>query len=147
MKNPQGEGLAETVAAGWATSVAQELRPLGIHCVVPVPLHWWRRWQRGYNQSDALARVLAKALHCPFYPYGLRRLRGTATQVGFSITQRRENVRGAFRARRTASVAGKTVLLVDDVMTTGSTAHEAARALRAGGVERVVVAVLARAEA
>jgi len=147
MKNAQGEGLAETIASEWATRAAETLRPLAIQCAVPVPLHWWRRWQRGYNQSDTLTRSLAKALHCPVYPYGLRRLRKTATQVGLSITQRRENVRGAFVARRTAPFAGKTILLVDDVMTTGSTAHEAARALRAAGAARVVVAVLARAEA
>jgi len=147
LKTAHGEGLAEIVAGEWAAGAAEKLRALGIHCVVPVPLHWWRRWQRGYNQSDALGRALAKVLCSPFHPYGLRRLRKTAMQVHLSVTKRRENVRGAFEARRTVALAGKTVLLVDDVMTTGSTAHEAARALRRAGAARVVVAVLARAEA
>jgi predicted amidophosphoribosyltransferase len=93
----------------------------------------------------ALARVLAGALGVPCRPYGLRRVRKTAFQAG-SVTQRRANVRGAFQARRTVPLHGQTVLLVDDVLTTGSTAHEAARALRRGGAARVVVAVLARAE-
>jgi ComF family protein len=147
IKNVQGEGLAEVVAKEWAARAEQDLRSHGIHCVMPVPLHWWRRWRRGYNQSDALARAMAKMLQRPFHPYGLRRLRKTATQVTLSVTDRRLNVRGAFQARGSINLNGKTVLLVDDVMTTGSTAHEAARALRRAGAERVVVAVLARAEA
>jgi ComF family protein len=147
IKNPLSEGLAEIVAAQWATSALEKLQPLDIHHVVPVPLHWWRRWQRGYNQSDALARALAKVLQSPCHPYGLRRLRKTAMQVGLSTSQRRANVQGAFVARRSLALSGKNVLLVDDVMTTGSTAHEAARALRQAGAARIVVAVLARAEA
>ena len=130
MKDARNEGLAEIIAGLWATDTVEKLRALAIDCVVPVPLHWWRRWQRGYNQSDALAQALAKALQRPFFPYGLRRLRQTPMQVGLSVTKRRDNVRGAFAARRSIKVAGKTVLLVDDVMTTGSTAHEAARAVR-----------------
>jgi ComF family protein len=145
-KNAHAEGLAEMVAAEWAAKLANDLGPLGIQCVVPVPLHWWRRWQRGYNQSDALARALANAIRIPCHPYGLRRRRATAMQTNLPPTARRENMRGAFVARRTASLAGKTVLLADDVMTTGSTAHEAARALRKAGAVRVVVAVLGRAE-
>jgi ComF family protein len=147
MKHPLGQSLAEIVAAEWATRVLEKLRPLAIDDVVPVPLHWWRRWQRGYNQSDALASAMARVLQRPCHPYGLRRLRKTAKQVGLSTSQRRANVRGAFVARRTLSLTGKNVLLVDDVMTTGSTAHEAARALREAGAVRIVVAVLARAEA
>jgi ComF family protein len=147
MKESRSEGLAEIVAGEWAASAVEKLGSLNIDCVVPVPLHWWRRWQRGYNQSDTLAHALAKALHRPFFPYGLRRLRQTPMQVGLSVTKRRDNVRGAFSARRVLTIAGKTVLLVDDVMTTGSTAHEAARALRRAGAARIVVAVLARAEA
>jgi ComF family protein len=146
IKNAQGEGLAEIVADEWAAHIAPSLQGLGAQCVVPVPLHWGRRWQRGYNQCDALARALAKTLRIPFLPYGLRRLRKTPMQIHLSVTKRRENVRGAFAARPKFTWADKTVLLVDDVMTTGSTAHEAARALRQAGAARVVVTVLARAE-
>ena len=147
LKNANAEGLAEIVAAEWAAGITEKLRPLRIDCVMPVPLHWWRRWQRGCNQSDALARAFAKSLHVPWHPYGLRRLRRTQRQTDLTTTARRENMRGAFQARRPAKWAGKTILLVDDVMTTGSTCHEAARALRKAGAARVIVAVLARAEA
>jgi ComF family protein len=146
LKHGYNEGLAELVATEWAHCRGEALRALGISSVVPVPLHWWRRWQRGYNQSEALARVLAAAIGRPCRTYGLRRTRATAHQAALSVTARRDNVRGAFEPRRAAALAGQTVLLVDDVMTTGSTAHEAARALRRGGAARVVVAVLARAE-
>jgi ComF family protein len=146
MKHARGEGLADLVAAAWAQKATETLQGLGADCVVPVPLHWWRRWQRGYNQSEAVARVLARALHLPLFVRGLRRVRATAKQVDLSLTARRDNVRNAFQARPSMPFAGRTVLLVDDVMTTGSTVHEAARALRQGGAARVVVAVLARAE-
>jgi ComF family protein len=146
LKESYNEGLAELVGAEWASRHLEAWRALGIGCVVPVPLHWWRRWQRGYNQSEALARILAAALRVPCRTHGLRRIRATAHQAALALTARRENVRGAFQPRRSVTFQGQTVLLVDDVMTTGSTAHEAARALRRGGAARVVVAVLARAE-
>jgi ComF family protein len=146
IKNANAEGLAEIVAEEWAARVVVKLRPMGIQAVLPVPLHWWRRWQRGVNQSDALARAFAKTLHVPWHPYGLRRLRKTQMQTHLSPSARRDNVRGAFECRPALKLAGYTVLLVDDVMTTGSTSHEAARALRRAGAARVIVAVLARAE-
>jgi ComF family protein len=111
--------------------------------VVPVPLHWWRRLRRGYNQSEALARGLARVLALPCRTSWLRRARHTPSQVGKSAEQRRANVRGAFRAARVP--AGASVLLVDDVMTTGATASEAARALKEAGAGRVVAAALGRA--
>ena len=113
--------------------------------MVPVPLHWRRRWRRGYNQSEALARPIAARLRLPFRPGSwLRRIRNTPEQKGSGMAaERLENVRGAFRVAG-AELAGRTVLLVDDVLTTGSTASEAARTLRRAGAKRVVVAVLAR---
>ncbi len=146
LKHAAGEGLAEQLGAFWAEHAEARLRELGADVVVPVPLHWWRRWQRGYNQSEALARALAARLRLPCKPGWLRRIRNTPLQTGQSATARRANVHGAFRARARAALRGKTVLLVDDVMTTGSTANEAARALREAGAARVVVAVLARPE-
>jgi predicted amidophosphoribosyltransferase len=102
-----------------------------------------RRLRRGYNQSEILARPLAGRLRLPCRPGWLRRGRRTPQQTLQPPAGRRENVRGAFRARAGAGLRGRTVLLVDDVLTTGSTAHEAARALRQAGAARVVVAVLA----
>jgi len=147
LKHHDGEGLAELLGKLWVGRDAQRFRALGADAVIPVPLHWWRRWRRGYNQSAALARGLALHLQIPCFPSWLRRLRNTPAQTTQSPAGRRENVRNAFRARRRALLKGRTVLLVDDVMTTGATANEAARALRAAGAARVTVAALARAGA
>jgi ComF family protein len=143
MKHSRGETLADLIGEHWAVHAELILRSLGAEIVVPVPLHWRRRWGRGYNQSEALARAIADRLGLPCRPSCLRRVRHTPMQTAQSAAARLENVRGAFRARG-AEFAGHTVLLVDDVMTTGSTASEAARALRQAGAARVVVAVLAR---
>ena len=141
MKQTDGEPVAEAVGAAWAEVAGEALRGLGADLVVPVPLHWWRRWTRGFNQSDCLARALASRLQLRCRRW-LLRIRYTPKQTAFAPSARRDNVRGAFRTARSADVRGKTVLLVDDALTTGSTAHEAARALRAAGASRVVVAIL-----
>jgi ComF family protein len=142
-KHGHGEGLAEVVGQLWAQSMEERLRAEKPDVVIPVPLHWRRRWQRGFNQSQILARVLAKHLRLPCKPRWLRRIRSTPQQTGQTASFRRDNVRGAFRARQGLRLEGKTVLLVDDVLTTGSTASEAARALRAARPARIIVAVLA----
>lgn len=144
MKFHADEGFAETVGELWADHAADRLRDLRPEVVVPVPLHWLRRWRRGYNQSEALARPLAARLRLPCITPLLRRIRNTPRQTAQSLTGRRENLRGAFRCRESAALRGKTVLLVDDVLTTGSTADEASRALQKAGAGRVIVAVLAR---
>src|SRR6516165_5885598 len=143
LKSWHGEGLAEVVGRLWAGHMEAVLRAEKPDVVVPVPLHWRKHWQRGYNQSQVLARVLARQLHLPCRPRWLRRIRYTPQQRSLTPSARRENVRGAFRAREGLLLEGKTVLLVDDVLTTGSTASEAARALRIARPARIVVAVLA----
>jgi ComF family protein len=143
MKHGHFEGLAEAVGELWATHAGDRLRAIGAGVVVPVPLHWRRRWRRGYNQSAVLARALASGLQIPCYEHWLRRVRATPFQTGVTPSARRDNVRGAFRAIAHAKLRAATVLLVDDVLTTGSTASEASRALRSAGASRVVVAVLA----
>ena len=145
MKNHSGEVLAELLGEMWADHAGPALRALGADAAVPVPLHWRRRWLRGYNQSESLANGLAGRLHLPCGPCGLRRTRATPMQTSQTLAGRRDNVRGAFAAARHARTDGKTVLVVDDVMTTGATASEAARALKAAGARRVTVAVLTRA--
>jgi ComF family protein len=146
MKHRANEGLAELVGEWWATAAKPRFDAAAVDCVVPVPLHWLRRWQRGYNQSGSLAVGLAARLQLPLQTWWLKRIRNTPSQKALSATARRENVRGAFRVRPTAAVKGRSVLLVDDVMTTGATVNEAARALRAAGARRVVVAAVARAQ-
>jgi ComF family protein len=145
MKHYEGEGLAENLAHLWADHAGARLRACGTSLIVPVPLHWWRRLARGYNQSEALAQVLSERLGLPCRTGWLRRVRPTPLQTALTPAQRRENVRGAFYARPRAEIRGQTVLLVDDVMTTGSTCDDAARALRAAGAAHVFAAVLARA--
>jgi ComF family protein len=144
MKLGTGETLAELLGDLWAESARSRLQEIGADVVIPVPLHWWRRFRRGYNQSEALSYRLAAGLRLPCRPGWLRRIRHTPQQTSQTREQRKENVRGAFRARPWARLCGKVVLLVDDVLTTGTTCNEAARALRAAGATRVIVAVLAR---
>jgi len=144
MKTSHGEGLAEMLGRFFWEKNCGRLNAIKVDIVVPVPLHWRRRWARGYNQSAALGRELAQALGVPFTPNLLRRVRHTPQQSQPSASARKENVRGAFEIQRRASFGSKIVLLVDDVLTTGSTAGEAARTLRAAGAKEVVVAVLAR---
>jgi ComF family protein len=145
LKHASGEGLAELVGELWAAHAEPALRAAGTTVVVPVPLHWRRRWTRGYNQSEALARALAGRLGVPCQPRSLVRVRNTPKQALQTAASRQANVRNAFRALSQRGLAGQSVLLVDDILTTGNTASEAARMLRGAGAARVVVAVLARA--
>jgi ComF family protein len=143
MKHASGEGLAEVLGELWASHLEKRLLDLRADVIVPVPLHWWRRLTRGYNQSAVLAGAIASRLHLPCRPGWLRRVRHTPQQVNQTAGARPENVRNAFSAAPRAELRGKSVLLVDDVLTSGSTANDAARALRRAGAARVVVAVLA----
>lgn len=111
--------------------------------IVPVPLHRRRLARRGFNQAAELARVLGPAFGAPVRPLALRRVRATVSQRGLGGAARRRNLRGAFRC--TGAVAGLHVALVDDVVTTASTASEIARSLRRAGAARVSVYALARA--
>jgi ComF family protein len=114
--------------------------------VTPVPLHWRRRWQRGFNQSELLAREIARRRGVPVVA-ALRRVRPTRTQAALSNTERRRNVAAAFGCRRGAqTLPGRRVLLIDDVMTTGSTAAACARALKQAGAAKVVLLTLARVD-
>lgn len=115
--------------------------------VTAVPLHWRRQWQRGFNQSELLARTLVRRSGLPLIA-ALKRVRSTSAQAGLSNTERRRNVTAAFasRARAGKRVAGKRILLIDDVMTTGSTAASCALALKRGGAARVALLTVARVD-
>ena len=113
--------------------------------VVPVPLHWRRRYQRGFNQADLLARLVARQRRIPS-SIVLRRTRATLSQAGLSHAGRRRNMSGAFACRRPGLVKGRRVLLIDDVMTTGSTAAACALALKRAGASRVVFLTVARVD-
>jgi len=112
--------------------------------VVAVPLHPKRKRERGYNQSELLARALARSAAIP-YSRPLARIRPTLPQVGLTDSQRLENVRQAFRCDSAQAVSQRRILLVDDVMTTGATVASAAQALVEAGALRVSVLTVARA--
>lgn len=111
--------------------------------VVPVPLHWWRRLRRGYNQAGLLADEVSQVLGLPLLP-ALVRTRATRRQALLDIDRRQANVRGVFALRPRWSVRGRHVLLLDDVLTTGHTLGEAARTLHAAGALAVSVLTAAR---
>lgn len=124
--------------------VRTHYRPEEIDAVTFVPLYPVRRRERGYNQAEVLADQLARRLGKPLLRRCLARVRPTSTQTNLTAEQRATNVRGAFESRRTRQLAGRCVLLVDDVMTTGATVNECAKALKKGGAGRVVVVTVAR---
>jgi len=142
-KRPSGEVMAEALAPVFGRHLAYKLTPFGPQVAVPVPLHWRRRWRRGYNQSEVLARAVARALQIPVAPDALRRVKNTEFQWKQKPHERKANVRGAFAPGRKVELAGKVVVLVDDVLTTGATANEASRVLKQCGAKAVIVAVVA----
>ncbi len=132
-----------------ASSITELLPGCGdaVPLMVPVPLHTSKRRERGFNQAELIARAAVKRLPRPIeIATGvLVRQRVTLSQVGLSREERIENMRDAFRVRDRRRVHGRTVIVVDDVMTTGTTLSECARMLKQAGAERVWAATVARA--
>jgi ComF family protein len=114
--------------------------------IIPVPLHWRRYWARRFNQSALLAEAIAKASQVPLALGALKRVKATPQQVGLSQAARALNVQGAFRVSPTgkAAIAGRRLILVDDVITTGATIDACARALLRAGAAEVNVLTFAR---
>src|SRR5271155_3133050 len=114
--------------------------------LVPVPLHWRRLWARRFNQSATLAATISKESGVPVATGALKRVRATVQQVGLSRTERAANIQGAFRVPEDgkAAVAGRRLVLVDDVLTSGATVEGCARALLRAGATNVDVLVFAR---
>jgi ComF family protein len=136
----EGVGLLGRWLAGAAAELVRDC-----DVIVPVPLNRWKLWQRRFNQAAVLAHALGAETGLPVDVTALVRSRRTASQVGLTANQRRRNVQGAFGVRETAraNVAGRSILLIDDVITTGATAEACTRALRRAGAARVDVAALA----
>ena len=112
-------------------------------CLLPVPLYKSRMRQRGYNQSIEIARIMAKNLQIPIVYDAVLRRRSTESQTGLNAKQRQKNIRGAFEIVQ--QIKFKHVLIIDDVVTTGSTVNELAKLLKKNSVERVGVLSIARA--
>jgi ComF family protein len=117
----------------------------GADLIVPVPLHTKRLRQRGFNQAVLLGEIFAQRWGVPLQRNNLQRSRWTEPQVNLTASARAENVKGAFTLAAPARIAGKRILLVDDVYTTGSTARECSRVLRSAGASSVAVLTVARA--
>ena len=113
--------------------------------IVPMPMHWWRQWRRGYNQAEMLARTLSRRTGVPVRKMVARK-KATALQAGLSGSDRRRNVAGAFALRRGQRADGLRVLLVDDVLTSGATARACALTLKQAGARQVSVLTVSRAD-
>lgn len=138
-------GRREMIAqfARWMAGSAPECLE-GADAIVPVPLHWRRLWARRYNQSALLGDALARLTGLPLETRWLLRPRATPSQAGRSAGMRRRNVAGAFHVPDRQAVEGRTLVLVDDVFTTGATASACARLLKRRGAARVHVMTLCR---
>jgi ComF family protein len=138
---------AASVLGGMLASAITKLKLSDEILVVPVPLHSSKRRQRGFNQAELIARSALKAMHDKRFQLVanvLQRVRPTISQIGLTRPQRQENIRGAFQVAHLSRVSGRELLLVDDVMTTGTTAAECARVLQRAGAKKVWVAMVAR---
>jgi ComF family protein len=146
IKRVSQQPLAATLGEWLAQCREASFARLQVDVVVPIPMHWSRRAWRGTNSPEVLAQQLGRKLRVPVAGHLLKRRRATERQTHLSPPERRKNVRGAFRAAKHRELAGARVLVVDDIMTTGATAGEAAKMLVEAGAGFVAVAVLARAE-
>jgi ComF family protein len=132
LKYGERPGLAAALGAGMAQALPPGYRP---DLVLDVPLHRTRRRERGYNQAGLLADALAEAIHTPRHAGALVRVRATRAQARLGPEARRRNMAGAFRVTRPGALAGRSVLIVDDVLTTGATLEAALAAVAAAGAE------------
>lgn len=151
---PQALKYGQNIAAGrffarrLGAALAAAPHFADVDCVIPVPLHGWRRWRRGYNQAEVIARELASALGARLEARALRRVRRTRSQTRLDASARLRNVSGVFRLRR-RPLPARHILLVDDTYTTGATLNACWWVLRRalGPSVRISVATLAVVEA
>ncbi len=144
MKHPANRNLAHALGNVYSRNRISLLESYSPDLVVPIPMHWWPRLRRGVNQPDLTAQQIAHTLKIPWERHLLKKIRHTPPQKNLNWQQRRQNVRGAFQLQRGYEVSGATIVLVDDVVTSGATCHEAAKVLRRAGARQVIVATIAR---
>lgn len=143
-KTQSGELLMEVLGLVLAEVKADLFKGLGDVEVTAIPSPWIRSLVRGHNSAASLASGVASQLKCRLNLGLLRRARSTPRQMTLSRPKRLENIRGAFKMGKSLPAKASTVLLVDDVMTTGATILEAAKVLKGGGIGKVIPVVLAR---
>lgn len=112
--------------------------------VIPIPLATFKLRKRGFNQTLALAKAAANILALPFAPAILKRIRNTPPQAQLGNVKRQTNLQGAFRVNNSSNIHGRSILLIDDVLTTGATMEAAAQALQTAGAQEIFGLVLAR---
>jgi predicted amidophosphoribosyltransferase len=145
MKQADGDNISMAMGRLFWQTRGKELAGIGADVVVPIPLHWRRRIAHRTNSAGVLAEVLSSKMGVPLGGGLLRRTRSTLRQFDLNPPKRWENVRKAFAVRAGYHLRDAHVLLVDDILTTGATCSDAARALRAAGATRVTVVVVGRA--
>jgi ComF family protein len=134
--------LARPLAGCLMTALPHDLRA---DMIVPVPMHWWRRYSRGYNQAYLLAREVSQRTGLPL-ANAVRRRHNTPPQAGLSDYERRHGLSGVFAVPRPESVRSRHVLLIDDVFTTGATASACGGVLKRAGAASITVLTLARVD-
>ena len=143
-KYNRGFYYLDWMAEGLAQTYQREFADEKFDLIMPVPLHWLRLLRRGYNQAFILAQPLSKKLKLPLAAGALARTRHTESQVGLSPAKRKDNLKKSFEVTNPKRVEKKSILLVDDVVTTGATVDEAAKTLKKAGADKVCVLAVAR---
>ncbi|MDA1014023.1 MAG: phosphoribosyltransferase family protein [Planctomycetota bacterium] len=144
VKKPKSEPLAAALTNALYQDYAEQLHEIAADFVVPIPHHWIQRICRFHNPAETIADVLGQCLKIPMRRDVLAKRRRTSPQKRLSVAERKRNVNGAFRINHDEHLKAATVLLVDDVLTTGATANEAAKTLKRAGAKKIYVAVIAR---
>ena len=116
-----------------------------IDYIIPVPLHIVKKRSRGFNQAEILSAEIAKICHFKHLPKGINRIKFTETQTRLGKIARKENVYNAFNLKNSKKLKGKTILLIDDVFTTGATTNTISNVLKNNGVSQIIVLTIARA--
>jgi len=129
-----------------ADAYKEKLNDWGIEFIVPIPLHRLKRAERGYNQSDFIARGIKSVLNIPVANKIIKRIRFTETQTNLNLSDRKVNMKDAFSFRNNKIFRGKNILLIDDVITTGATTSECGRIILEGGAANVYAASVAIAD-
>jgi len=132
----------EVTAFGFelGVKIADKLKKRNIDAIVPVPLNKRKERERGYNQSDWIGNGISSETGVPVMSQAVRRVKYTVTQTHLNAEQRKANIAEAFVVTDGGLVKGKTILLVDDIITTGSTIQEVAKVLKASNTEKIIVA-------